>query len=155
MEQAITEQLIGWSQGQECAKHEMAFCGMCREQQGIKRSADGSVSFGSDCTVKAVANLLGGSYTEAAELMAANGFRPGHGAKASGIEAAFKSAGFTVRPTSYSLIEAMAASQKGRSFYAIGRRGKKAHAWAITGGAAYEPYTVAGGRFTYRIYEVA
>lgn len=145
---AITD----WTSGKPCERHEMPFCFDCRELAGMKRTADGTVSWKSDCTVQTFVEITGATYDEATEFLRAAGFRPGRGATSDQVRAAFAAAGYTVREATHHRLDgALRLSHQGRSFYVSGHKPKSGHAWSLIAGKANRPMQPP---FRYRIFEV-
>src|SRR5258707_15227806 len=106
----------------------------------MKRGADGSVSYRSDCAVATFVEVTGARYDEAVEVMRAVGYRPGQGTPSQGILSALTSLGWSAVKTSVRIEDAERASRNGRVFIVYGRKGSKAHSWSILNGTANRPY---------------
>lgn len=150
---ATTTTLSGWSAGELCEKHDLAYCAMCKDQAGIRSTADGW-AYSNDCTVRAFAAITGVEYDDAIEIFAAAGNRLGKGNTADAVADTFRSLGFTVTTVTRSLgyDGAIAASRTGRRFYVSANKGgRSGHAWAIIDGNE-----VNGWRppFRFHLYEV-
>ena len=143
--------ITAWAAGEPCDKHDMSFCGSCREAAGIKRRPTGELEFADDCTVKAFAALTETSYVEAAGILAGYGWRPGRGASPREVRTALQSVGFDMDVVDMDLAGAVAASRCGRRFYVSGRRPGKGHAWAIVDGRQINAWSAG---FRYNVFEV-
>jgi hypothetical protein len=142
-----------WATGQPCERHDLAYCADCRDLAGMRRAADGTVAYKSDCAVATFSEITGADYDESLGYLRAVGFIPGNGTPAGHIARAFADAGYTVRDITreVSLDGARTASGTGRAFYVSGQKGSKGHAWSIIGGRVNRGYVPP---FRYRLYEV-
>jgi len=136
-----------------CEKHDLTCCGDCLEQAKLKRDEHGDFQYRSDCAVQTYSEITGISYSIAASIMLANGFRPGVGTRGSDLRAAFEQTGLTVTNVTYMGPEGavVASMEEGRRFYVHGTKGKRAHAWSITDGNENRPYFPP---YNYRVFEV-
>ena len=136
-----------------CEKHDMTSCGDCLEQGKMRRTADGTVAYRSDCAVQTYIEITGEAYEPAVEALRAVGYRPGQGTPTGGLQAAFEAIGFTVREVTHLGIDRLPAlSANGRIFYVSGFKGRKGHAWSVTDGQAHRAYQPP---FRYRAFEIA
>lgn len=147
--------ITDWAAGKPCERHDLAFCTDCRDLAGMRRDADGNVSYDNDCAVRTFAEITGVGYEDAVELLReTGGYRHGRGMYREDLVRAFREAGFTVTPVTrvMSLDRALEASRGGRRFYVSGHKGRKGHAWSLVDGKANRPYQPP---FKYFLFEVA
>ena len=147
----LAEDLTTWQAGEPCERHDLAFCADCRDLAKIIRHRDGTLGFRSDCVVQTIVEVLGADYAEALEMARDAGYVPGKGTPADRLPAIFEAAGYRVRPSGFGLEGAIAASAAGRVFVVSAVKGRKGHAWSITGGQANRAYQPP---FRYHLYEI-
>jgi hypothetical protein len=143
--------LDDWAGGQPCERHDLPYCGGCRELAGIKRSADGTLGWQSDCAVQLFADLTQVSYDDAVDTLRAVGFRPKHGTPIDGVRTALTAAGQHVTEIRLHYITATQLSHTGRRFFVVGWKGKACHTWPLIAGRAPRALQPP---FRYRIFEV-
>lgn len=145
--------LMTENNAQEC-QHGMEdpmWCSICRKALGFVAGEDRHAN---DCTVIAIVNLTGASYSEALEALAVEGRKPGKGAFAVQTISALASFGFVATPSALRL-EVVIGRKDGATYFVSARRGGKVgHAFAIVNG---EP--INAGQFvrpgtSYRIFQV-
>jgi len=135
------------SHDSEC-KHgmERAWCSLCREVDGFKAGSDRQRN---DCTIQTVVNLTGAEYSEAQELLEAQGKRKGAGSTKEQTIAALAECGWVATRSSLTIEQ---AQRSGRSFFVSARRNRVGHAWAIVAGEQLNQWN---RNFRYTLFEVA
>lgn len=142
-----------WAAGTPCERHDLSWCTDCRDLAGMRRDESGATVYQSDCTVQTFAEVTGTSYDEAVTALRTVGFVPKKGTPHEGVLDAFRDAGYTVTDVTrrMSILYAQQMSRNGRHFVLCGTKGKKGHAWSITGGKINRPFRVP---YRYSMYEV-
>lgn len=145
-------EIAAWTNGEQCERHFLAYCADCRDMAHLRRTASGEVAYKADCAVQTFMELTGADYTEALAHMTQHGFAPGGGTPADKISEAFEAVGYQVREVTREVRYEDLRFAANRSFYVVGWKGKKCHAWSVAEGKTRRAFRPP---FKYQVYEVS